>query len=261
MPFFGGFKIAANWAPTGLNSRPNANFTSKIHTILNMEFTYYGHSCFAVKVGGKSLLFDPFITNNELARAINVDAIAADYILLSHGHMDHISDCVSIARRTGAKVVCSFEIHEWLNKQGIDQTHPMNTGGKWNFEFGTVRCVVAQHSSGLPDGSYGGNPMGFIISGKEGVLYYSGDTALTLDMQLIPRYAKPDFAVLPIGDNFTMGAEDATQAAKWIGCKRIVGVHYDTFGYIRIDHEKVKEIFAREGLELQLVKIGATVQL
>ena len=126
-----------------------------------MKVTYYGHSCFLVETNGKKLLFDPFISFNELAKDIDVNSIEADYILQSHGHTDHIADTVAIAKRTGAKVVCSWEIHEWLKKQGVENTHPMNIGGKWQFEFGTVKCVVAQHSSSMPDGSYGGNPMGF----------------------------------------------------------------------------------------------------
>ena len=166
-----------------------------------MQLTYYGHSCFSVKIEGQVILFDPFITYNELAAGlVNADSIPADFILLSHGHIDHIADCIAIAKRTGAKVVCNWEIHEWLNKQGITNTHPMNTGGKWNFGGFSVKCTAAQHSSGLPDGSYGGNPMGFIIISKQGSFYYSGDTALSLDMQLIPRWAKLNFAVLPIGD-------------------------------------------------------------
>lgn len=226
-----------------------------------MKLTYYGHSCFAVEVNGKSLLFDPFITYNELAKNIRIADINADYILQSHAHIDHIADCIPIAQSTGAKVICSWEIHEWLNKQGVKNSHPMNTGGKWDFGDFLVKCVVAQHSSGLPDGSYGGNPMGFIIYGKEGNFYYSGDTALTLDMQLIPKWAKLNFAVLPIGDNFTMGYLDALAAAEMIRCREIVGVHYDTFGYIKIDHEKVKKTFADAGCQLHLVEIGKSITL
>src|SRR5436190_15231010 len=203
-----------------------------------MKFTYYGHSCFSVEVNGKTLLFDPFISGNELAKDINIANINADYILLSHGHADHTGDCIALAQSTGAMVVCNWEVHEWLYKHGISNTHPMNTGGSWNFNDFVAKCTVAQHSGGLPDGSYGGNPMGFIIYGREGNFYYSGDTALTLDMQLIPRWAKLNFAVLPIGDNFTMGYADAVIAAQIIECRSIVGVHYDTFGYIKMDHEK-----------------------
>ncbi len=226
-----------------------------------MKLTYYGHSCFGVEIKGKKILFDPFITYNELAKEVDMGAIEADYIFLSHGHVDHIADCIAIAKRTGCKVVANWEIHEWLNKQDITNTHPMNTGGKWNFDFGTVKCVVAQHSSGLPDGSYGGNPMGFVFITGEGNFYYSGDTALTLDMQLIPSWAKLDFAVLPIGDNFTMDIADAVRAAGFIDCKTILGVHYNTFGFIRIDEEEAKKAFAAAGKKLLLPSIGETINI
>ena len=226
-----------------------------------MQFTYYGHSCFAVQIKGKNILFDPFITPNTLAAGIDINKIQADYIFLSHGHEDHIADCISIAGRTGAKVICSFEIHVWLNNQGITNTHPMNTGGKWAFDFGTVKCVVAQHSSGLPDGSYGGNPMGFVFTTRDGNFYYSGDTALTLDMQLVPQYTTLNFAVLPIGDNFTMGIDDAIQAARFIQCSQIIGVHYDTFGYIKIDHTNAKQAFADQEIKLHLLAVGETIDI
>ncbi len=226
-----------------------------------MKLTYYGHSCFGVEIGGKKILFDPFITYNELAKDVNIDTIEADYIFLSHGHVDHIADCISIAGRTGCKVVANWEIHEWLNKKGITNTHPMNTGGKWQFDFGTVKCTVAQHSSGLPDGSYGGNPMGFIFTTGEGTFYYSGDTALTLDMQLIPVWARLDFAILPIGDNFTMDVADAIRAADFIGCYTIVGVHYNTFGFIKIDQEEAKQAFEKAGKKLLLPSISETIEL
>ena len=166
-----------------------------------------------------------------------------------------------MAESTQAKVVCNWEIHEWLNKQGIKNTHPMNTGGNWDFGEFVVKCTIAHHSSGLPDGSYGGNPMGFMVLSNEGNFYYSGDTALTLDMQLIPKWAKLNFAVLPIGDNFTMNATDAAECAEMIKCKTIVGVHYDTFGLIKIDHEKAKKAFADKGAELKLLKIGETISI
>lgn len=226
-----------------------------------MQFTYFGHSCFAVVLNGKTVLFDPFITFNELAKAIDLKKISADYILLSHGHADHIADCITIAKETGAKIIASWEIHDWLNRQGITNTHPMNTGGKWNFGDFTVKCVVAQHSSGLPDGSYGGNPLGFLIYTSEGVFYYSGDTALTLDMQLIPKWAKLNFAVLPIGDNFTMDAADAADCAEMAGVSTVIGVHFDTFGYIKIDHKKAKEIFSKQGKTLHLLTVGETISI
>ena len=226
-----------------------------------MKLTYYGHSTFLVDVQGKKILFDPFISYNELAKNIDINTLEVDYIFLSHGHSDHIADCMSIAKRTNAKVVSVFEIHEWLNKQGISNTHPMNTGGKWNFDFGTVKCVVAQHSNSLPDGTYGGNPIGFIFTTGAGNFYYSGDTALTLDMQLIPLWTKLDFAVFPIGDNFTMDVTDAIRAADFVKVNKVVGVHYDTFGFIKIDKEKAKKDFTAAGRELLLPKIGETIEM
>jgi L-ascorbate metabolism protein UlaG (beta-lactamase superfamily) len=226
-----------------------------------MKLTYYGHSSFAVEVKGKKIVFDPFITHNELAKTIDINEIEADYIFCSHGHADHVADLVVLAKQTNATVVGAFELTEWAGRQGLEKVHPMNTGGKWQFDFGTVKCVVAHHSSGLPDGSYGGNPLGFVFTTDEGNFYFAGDTALTLDMQLIPRYAKLDFAILPIGDNFTMGVDDAIVAAGFVECKRIVGVHYDTFGYIKIDKEKSQQQFAASGLELLLPAIGSNIDL
>lgn len=227
-----------------------------------MKITYYGHSCFGVELNGKHLLFDPYITPNELAKHIDINKIPADYILISHGHGDHVADVVSIAKRTGAKVVAAYEITEWAGRQGITNVHPMNTGGKREFDFGYVKCVVAVHSSSFPDGSYAGNPMGFIIESNAGNFYFAGDTALTYDMKLIGEYRSGlDFAMLPIGGNFTMGIDNAIIASEFIKCNRIIGMHYDTFGYIVIDHEEAKNKFSRAGLDLILMEIGQTMDL
>ncbi len=225
-----------------------------------MKITYYGHSCFGVEIKGKHLLFDPFISPNELASGIKVDQVPADFILQSHGHGDHIADTVAIAKRTGATVVGAYEVTEWLGKQGVEKTHPMNVGGKWIFEFGKVKCVNAVHSSSMPDGTYGGNPMGFVIESDEGNFYYAGDTALTYDMKLIGDYRQIDFAFLPIGDNFTMGVDNAIIAAGFISCGDVIGMHYDTFGYIKIDHDEARRKFARAGMQLTLMNIGETIE-
>jgi L-ascorbate metabolism protein UlaG (beta-lactamase superfamily) len=226
-----------------------------------MQFTYYGHSCFSVKAGGKTLLFDPFVTGNPLASAINVDEIVADYIFVSHGHYDHTTDVVRIAKRTGAKVLGNWELYDWFNKIGLKNPHPINPGGQFEFDFGRVKSVTAIHSSSLADGTYAGTACGFVIRSMDGCFYYSGDTGLTIDMQLILGWAQPDFAVLPIGDDLTMGVDDAIKAADWLGVKSIVGVHYDTFGFIKIDHKKATETFNAAGLALHLPAIGSTIDL
>ncbi|PTX93419.1 metal-dependent hydrolase [Spartobacteria bacterium LR76] len=226
-----------------------------------MKLSYYGHSCFAVETSGTKLLFDPFIRPNGLAASVDVSSITADYILLSHGHFDHVADAVELAKQTGATVISNFEIYTWLGQQGIEKTHPMNHGGSFLFPFGRVKFVNAIHSSVLPDGTYGGNPGGYVIESPEGVFYYAGDTALTLDMQLIAEEFDLSFAVLPIGDNFTMGANDAGRASKLLGCKTVVGVHYDTFPPIKIDHEKAKATVASHGATLHLPEIGQTIDL
>lgn len=225
-----------------------------------MQFTYYGHACFGIETGGKKFLFDPFISGNELAKDIDVKKIEADYILVSHGHGDHVADLVDIAKRTGAMVISSYEVVNWAQQQGVAKAHPMNFGSAM-FDFGKLHFLPAWHSSSMPDGSNGGNPGGFLVHGQEKKFYYSGDTCLMMDMQLVPRYAKLDFAILPIGGNFTMDADDALIAAEFIQCDKIIGVHFDTFGYIKIDHEKTKEKFKAAGKELILPRIGEVVNL
>ena len=225
-----------------------------------MKTTYYGHSCFAVQVMNRILLFDPFLRGNELAKGVNLNAIAADYILISHGHIDHIADTVDLATRTGATVVSSFEVIEWLGKARLPKTHAMNHGGAWKFDFGRAKFVNAVHSSSLPDGSYGGNPGGFVIESAVGNFYYSGDTALTMDMKLIGESVKLRFAALCIGDNFTMGIDDAIKASEFIQCNQILGVHYDTFPPIRIDRKAAVEKFKAAGKTLHLLGIGASYE-
>src|SRR5210317_2156876 len=220
-----------------------------------MKITYLGHAALSIEVAGKRLIVDPFISPNPLAKDIDVDALEADYILITHAHQDHIVDVDAIAKRTGAKIVSNYEIVTHYGNLGFEG-HPMNHGGSWQFDFGRLTYTNAVHTSSFPDGSYGGQPGGFILETDEGNLYIAGDTALTMDMKLIPLQCKIDLAVLPIGDNFTMGIESAVIAADFVECIKILGYHYDTFGYIVLDHDKAKEAFKSAGKELSLLPVG-----
>jgi L-ascorbate metabolism protein UlaG (beta-lactamase superfamily) len=226
-----------------------------------MTITYYGHSCFGLEYNGKHILFDPFISPNPLAEDIDLKKIPADYMLISHGHDDHIADAVAIAKRTGAKVISNFEITTWLNKQGVENTHPLNHGGNHRLDIGRLKYVNAVHSSSLGDGTYMGNPGGFVLEFGDTCLYYAGDTALTMDMQLIAREFDVDHAFLPIGDNFTMGVDDAIVAAEFVKCKSVIGMHYNTFPYIAINTEEAVSKFESAGLNLTVMKIGETIEL
>lgn len=226
-----------------------------------MKLNYYGHSCFSVVAGGKHLLFDPFISGNELAKDINIDEIKADYIFVSHGHYDHILDVETIANRTGAIVVGIFEVYDYFSKKGIKNVHPLNPGGKVTFDFGTVKSFIAQHSASFPDGSYAGVACGYALKTDDGNLYYSGDTGLTLDMSLVAKWVDLDFAVFPIGDVLTMGIEDAIEAAKLVKANKVLGVHYDTFGFIKIDKDEAVKQFEQAGLKLILPSIGESIDI
>jgi len=226
-----------------------------------MKVKYYGHACFSVHTGGKTLLFDPFITGNPLAADVDIASIEADYILLSHAHSDHTADALQIAKRTNATIIGIWEISEWAQRSGHSLTHPMNIGGFFGFDFGTVQMVKAVHSSSFPDGSYGGQAAGFVVTSEGRSFYYSGDTALTLDMQLIPERHNIAFAFLPIGSNFTMDVTDAVTAAKFVKCNHIIGMHYDTFGYIVVNHEEAVIQFNQAGKLLTLMNIGQTLEL
>ncbi|SHI95850.1 L-ascorbate metabolism protein UlaG, beta-lactamase superfamily [Mesonia phycicola] len=226
-----------------------------------MKITFYGQNSLALEVAGKHIIIDPFITGSDLAKdKVDIKKLKADYIFLTHAHQDHTLDAEAIAKNTGAKIVSNFEIANHYEEKGIE-VHPMNHGGSWQFEFGTVKYVNAIHTSSFPDGSYGGQPGGFVFETEEGNIYVAGDTALTMDMKLIPMRTKLDLAVLPIGDNFTMGVDDAVIASDFVECDTILGCHYDTFGYIEIDHDLAKEKFKMKEKTLHLLAIGESIEI
>jgi len=225
-----------------------------------MKITFYGHASLGIEVAGKHILVDPYITANELASHIDIEKIKADYILVTHAHGDHVLDVEAIAKNNNSTIVSNAEIADYYTKKGFT-THGMNHGGSWKFDFGSVKYVNAIHSSQFPDGTYGGNQGGFVIETAEKNIYIAGDTALTYDMKLIPLRTKLDLAILPIGSNYTMDVEDAVIASDFVECNKILGYHYDTFGYIKIDHEDAKKKFADKGKELILLEIGSSIEL
>ncbi|NVO02458.1 MAG: metal-dependent hydrolase [Bacteroidetes bacterium] len=226
-----------------------------------MQITYFGHSCFSVEIDKSILLFDPFITGNPLAKDINLNDIKADFIFISHGHQDHVGDVIEIANNTNATVVSNFEVINWLESKGLKKTHSMNIGGKCHFDFGTIKFMNAAHSSSMPDGTYGGNPGGFLVESAEGKFYFAGDTGLTYDLKLIGEFVHLDFVCLPIGNNFTMGVDNAIIASDFLKCENIIGMHYDTFPIITIDKEVAFDKFSRAGKNLTLLNIGQTINI
>lgn len=224
-----------------------------------MKITYYGHACLGITTQNFNILVDPFISGNSLASHINIDEIPADFILLTHAHRDHILDVERIVKRTNALIISTYEVAVYFEQKGF-KVHPMNHGGSWQFDFGKLKVVNAVHSSSFPDGSYGGNPAGFVLEADKNI-YISGDTALTMDMKLIPMRTKLDLAILCMGSNFTMDVDDAVIASDFVDCNQVMGYHYDTFGYIKINHEEAIQKFTNANKKLHLLEIGNSIDL
>lgn len=226
---------------------------------MELSYTFHGHACFSLAAGGTTLLFDPFLTGNPAAQ-VAADDVAADYILLSHGHFDHMPDAAAIAQRTGATVIGTLELASWVNGQGAANVHGMQPGGSFRFPFGRVKLTIAHHGSMLPDGSYGGVAVGFIvdIGGKR--VYYTGDTALFLDMQLYGEEGI-DVLILPIGDNFTMGPEDALRCVKFVQPKAVIPLHYSTWPPIAQDAAAFAAMVEATGVKCIVAGVEQTIAL
>ncbi len=208
------------------------------------ELTWLGHGSWSIVSGEHRVLLDPFLDDSPVS-PVKADEVEAGFILVSHGHFDHVADVEKIAKRTGATVIANFEITEWFRAKGIENLHPMNIGGGCQQPFGWVKMTPAQHSSMLPDGSDGGLAGGFLVSLADGLVYFACDTGLFYDMQLIGT-AGIDLAAVPIGDNFTMGPDDAIQAVKLLTPKRVVPVHANTWPLIAQDPNRWAERVRRE---------------
>jgi L-ascorbate metabolism protein UlaG (beta-lactamase superfamily) len=226
-----------------------------------MELTYYGHSCFLLKTGDTGILFDPFISQNPLAKNIDLKSIQADYILLSHAHGDHLADAATLARQNNAKIVAQPEITDWYAKQDLTDSIQMNIGGTVKVGEATAKMVIAIHSSSLPDGTYGGHPAGYVVQAEGKTIYFAGDTALTYDMKIIGEQFAVDYALLPIGGHYTMDAADAMIAAHWVKARNVIAMHFDSFPPIKIEKETVSELAKKSGKDLNFMEIGQTITL
>ncbi|MCH2031993.1 MAG: metal-dependent hydrolase [Tenacibaculum sp.] len=225
-----------------------------------MKITFYGHACFGIELNNTHILIDPFITGNPAASHIDINQIKADYILVTHAHQDHILDVEAIAKNTGATIVSNYEIYMHYTAKDL-KAHPVNHGGTFKTDSFSAKYVNAVHTSSFPDGSYGGQPGGFVITAGEKSLYVAGDTAVTMDMKLIPMTTQLVASILPIGDNFTMGVDDAIIATDLVACDKVIGCHFNTFPPIEINVEDAKKKFEKAGKELVIIEIGESIEL
>jgi L-ascorbate metabolism protein UlaG (beta-lactamase superfamily) len=227
---------------------------------MSTKVTWLGHAALSIETGGFNLLVDPFLSGNPAA-SVGPENVAADFILLSHGHGDHLGDTVAIAKRTGAVVITNAELSDWLTKQGV-QTHGQHIGGGFLHPFGYLKLTLAIHGSGLPDGSYGGNPVGFLLTtNDQEKIYMACDTGLFGDMRLIGEEGI-DLAVLPIGDNYTMGPDDALRAVKMLEPKLIVPIHYNTFDVITQDPDSwAQRVESETNTKVHVIAPGESVTI
>ena len=227
---------------------------------MTTKITWLGHSSFQMETSGKSILIDPFFEGNPVAQ-VSADDVNADVIIVTHGHGDHVGDTVSIASRTGALVISNFEIITWLQNQGIENAHPMHIGGSHEFDFGTVKLTIAHHGSSLPDGSNGGNPTGVIIKTTDGNVYFAGDTGLFSDMNLIAEESLAA-AIIPVGDNFTMGPDDSIKATLFLQPRTVIPCHYNTWPLIEQDMDDwSRRIVAQTSAHPAVLQIGECFEL
>ena len=229
-----------------------------------MKLTYLGHSCFLMVSGGLRVLIDPFITPNPLAKGLSLEGLDPTHVFLTHGHEDHVADAEAVLRNSNAQLVAPYEVAMWFGSKGCENVMPVNPGAGFNIEVGgasvSVRVVGAVHSSTLPDGSPGGVPCGFVLDFDGVRVYHAGDTDLSMEMELVGRLWSPDWALLPVGGTFTMGYVDVPAAMDMLRCRKVIGMHYDTFPPIAIDREVALSTVRDAGGELHLPAIGSVLE-
>jgi L-ascorbate metabolism protein UlaG (beta-lactamase superfamily) len=228
---------------------------------MNTQITWYGHATLGIKTNGYQLIIDPYFSGNP-SSPIKADQVQADYILITHGHGDHVGDSVAIAQRTNAEVISNAEIVKWISKQGVKKTHGQHLGGGFQYPFGYLKLTMAIHGSALPDGTYGGNPAGFLLTTNDHKkIYMAGDTGLFGDMKLIGEEGI-DLAVIPIGDNYTMGPEDALRAVKLLQPKHVIPIHFNTWDLIAQDVQAwATKVEDQTNCQVQVLKPGDTFTL
>lgn len=228
-----------------------------------MHLTYLSHSCFLVETSTHRLIIDPFLTGNPLAKT-KADDVECDFVIVTHGHDDHMADAVSIARRTGATIIANFEVALTCASRGAKNIHPMNPGGAWQAPFGRVKMTIAHHSSSTQTDNgflYLGNPCGVLITADGKTLYHAGDTALFLDMKLIGELNNIDVAMVPIGDNFTMGIDDAAIAVDFLKAKMAIPMHYNTFDLIKVDPNAFASKVQSIGAHAKVMGVGEKIEI
>ncbi len=227
-----------------------------------MKLTFYGHAAFLLETAGHRLLMDPFLSGNEKA-SVKPEEVDCEYILLTHGHEDHVGDTEQIARANDATIIANFELADYFGDMGL-KTHPMYIGGRHAFPFGSVKFTIAHHGSSLAT-SKGriamGNPAGLLIQAEGKTIYNAGDTGLFLDMKLIGEKHRLDLALLPIGDNFTMGVDDAIEAVRFLGPRQVVPMHYDTWPLIEVDTGGFADGCSRAGADAHILAPGESLEL
>jgi len=223
------------------------------------KLIYHGHSCIEIQHNEHTIFIDPFIEGNPLSD-LKVEEVKCDFIILTHGHDDHFGSTLEIAKKNDALVITMVELSDYLYSKDI-KTHGMNLGGSFNFPFGRVKMTIAHHSSSTPNGVYTGAPAGVILTMGEKNIYHAGDTALFYDMKLIGEMNKIDYAFLPIGDNFTMGIDDAVKAAEFLNADTIIPIHYNTFDVIKADPNEFKRKIESIGKKCSVLKAGESINL
>lgn len=228
-----------------------------------MKLTYFGHSAFQFEMGGANILLDPFITGNMHTDGVVVaESLSPDFILLTHAHGDHWGDTADIATRSGATVVGNFEITQYLtSNHGHENVQPLNTGGAWTFDWGRVTQTYARHSSAFPDGTYGGNPNGYMIEAEGKVIYAMGDTSPFSEMEWLGKDYDIDIALMPIGDCFTMGPSASIRAANMIQAALTIPIHYNTFPLIEVDTSEWLDLMSNAGHNARVLTPGETIEV